>query len=79
MLSYRMLAANSCTYQYDRIDVGIAQPRREGGDPPALTYYVRLEPDFTLRLFNVVDGQVGDEVVSNGWPARPTVECRTSG
>ena len=79
ILSYRMLNAGSCTYHYGRIDVGFAQPRSEGGDPPALTYHVRLEPDFTLRLFNVVDGQVGGEVVSNGWPAQPTIECRSSG
>ncbi len=79
LLSYRMLTSASCIYRYDQVEVALAQPRREGGDPPASTYHVRLEPDFALRLFNIVDGRVGDEVISNGWPAKPTVECRSEG
>lgn len=79
LLSYRILDAGPCSYRYEQVDVAVAQARRDGGDPPASTYHVRLEPDFTLRLFNIVDGQVADEVLSKGWPAKPTVECRSSG
>lgn len=75
------LQAGTCAYDYGYREMGRAEPRIEEQffGAPIVTYHVHLEPDFTLRLFNLVDGQVREEVVSAEWPAKPTVECRSTG
>jgi hypothetical protein len=81
--SEQRLRVGECTYKYGAPEsVGVARPRVEHGGlgPPYTTYLLRLEPDFTLRLFNAAeDGAPGEEVISSIWPAQPTVECRTKG
>jgi hypothetical protein len=78
------LRAGNCIYTYANspYDVAVAQSRTEDGGwgPPFTTYLTRLEADFTLRLFNASeDGQPAGEVVSDAWPAKPQVDCRTKG
>jgi hypothetical protein len=78
----RIITAGACTYSYANLATARATPREEqpflGGSTSS--WHVRLEPDFSLRLFNVLkDGNLGPEVMSPEWPARPTVECRSEG
>jgi hypothetical protein len=78
----RVISAGACTYSYANLAIAGATPREEQPflSGPASSYHLRLEPDFSLRLFNVrKDGNLGAEVMSPGWPARPTVECRSTG
>lgn len=75
--------AGDCFYDYGRRQMGYASARiQDNGWPgaPSAINRVRLEPDFTLRLFNLTpEGKEGAEVLSNGWPAKPEVECTKAG
>jgi hypothetical protein len=78
------LRVGGCTYSYangpDSIAAGHPRVEDGGWGPPYVSYLTRLEPDFTLRLFNAAgNGQPGEEVVSDVWPAKPQVDCRTKG
>lgn len=76
----RTISAGTCTYSYANLATAGASPREEQPfmSGTASSYHVRLEADFSLRLFNVLkDGNLGAEVMSPAWPARPTVECRS--
>lgn len=74
--------AGDCIYAHGYREMGYARPRMQDPwpGPPIVTYRTRLEPDFTLRLFNLTsEGKEGAEVLSNGWPAKPEVECAKAG
>jgi hypothetical protein len=78
----RVITAGACTYSYANLATAGAIPREEQPflSSPASSWHVRLERDFSLRLFNVLkDGNLGAEILSPEWPARPTVECRSTG
>jgi hypothetical protein len=73
-----------CLYDYRPREMGFAYSRSEGPfwfwDAPRTIYHVRLEADFTLSLLSHgFDGQQKQEVTSNGWPAKPQVDCLTKG
>jgi hypothetical protein len=78
----RTLSSEACTYTYANLAIAGTSPREEQPlmSGTASSYHVRLERDFSLRLFNVLkDGNLGAEIMSPEWPARPTVECRSTG
>src|SRR5262245_45072167 len=77
-----VLHAGECAYGYKGLLVTKAAARKEYqfpvGGAPTYTYHLQLDPDFTLRLFNLSDrGRLETEVTYGEWPAKPKVECRT--
>ncbi len=78
----QVIRAGDCSYSYKGLTIAGVSPRI---DRPLLGaanshYQLRLDPDYTLRLFNASEGgQLQAEMTQGGWPAKPQVECRSKG
>jgi hypothetical protein len=78
----QVIRAGACTYSYNGLMTSRAEPRVDQPflGAPTYIYHLRLEPDFSLRLFNLSrEGSVEGEVLGTGWPARPDVKCPGEG
>ena len=76
-----VLRTEDCSYAYiAQIEDGKPLEERQLIGPMLITYLTKLDRDFVLRLYNAgPDGRPSEEIVSQGWPAKPKVDCRTKG